>query len=86
MKMSTSEANPEPVLLLTVSEAAQLLRISRGLCYELIHRGELPAVRLGRVIRVPRFGLEQWIAREAGLSSEPPDAVDFPQQPSHQRH
>ncbi len=84
--MSSSEANPEPVLLLTVPEAAQLLRISRGLCYELIQRGELPALRLGRVIRVPRLGLEQWIERRAGLPSGPPEAVSFPQQPPSQHH
>jgi excisionase family DNA binding protein len=50
-------------LLLTVREAAALLRISQDLGYELIRRNELPAIRLGRVIRVPRFALEQWIAR-----------------------
>ena len=58
----------DEALLLTVAEAARLLRIGRGLCYELIARGELPAVRLGRVIRVPRFALEQWIARQASVA------------------
>lgn len=53
--------------MLTVSEAAAYLRISRDLAYELVRRTELPHVRLGRVIRVPKFGLEQWIARQAGL-------------------
>ncbi|MDP2674253.1 MAG: helix-turn-helix domain-containing protein [Dehalococcoidia bacterium] len=72
-------------LLLTVSEAARLLRISRNLAYELVARGELPAVRLGRVIRVPRHGLEQWIARQSGLSEPPTGVVSLPPQPS-QRH
>ncbi len=53
-------------LLLTVPEAARLLRISRNLAYELVARGELPAVRFGRVIRVPRSALEEWILRQAG--------------------
>jgi len=52
-------------LLLTVSEAAKLLRIGRNLAYELVARGEIPSVRLGRVIRVPRSSLEQWLEREA---------------------
>lgn len=43
-------------LLLTVPEAARFLRISRGLCYELIQRGELPALRLGRAIRAVATG------------------------------
>lgn len=69
-------------LLLTVSEAARLLRISRNLAYELIAQGALPHVRLGRVIRVPRHGLEQWIARQAGLPDPPVPVVSF----NSQRH
>lgn len=64
-------------LLLTVSEAARVFRISRNLAYELVARGDLPAVRLGRVIRVPRHGLEQWIARQSGLPNAPPPVVSF---------
>jgi len=71
-------------LLLKVPEAARLLRISRNLAYELVARGELPSVRLGRVIRVPRRGLEEWIARQAGLSDVPSEAVFLPLQ--QQRH
>jgi excisionase family DNA binding protein len=51
--------------LLTVPEAAKLLRISRNLAYELVARQELPAVRLGRVIRIPRYSLDEWIASQA---------------------
>ena len=54
-------------MLLTVTEAARLLRISRNLCYELIAQKQLPHIRLGRRILLPRYGLEQWIAHEAGL-------------------
>lgn len=54
-------------LLLTVVEVAGLLRISRNLAYDLVHQGRLPHVRLGRRILIPRHGLEEWIANEAGL-------------------
>ncbi len=53
--------------LLTVPEAARLLRISRNLAYELVRQNSLPHVRLGRRILIPRRGLENWIEREAGL-------------------
>lgn len=44
----------------TVKETAALLRIPLTRCYELIHAGELPAVRIGqRSIRVPTQELEQ---------------------------
>lgn len=50
--------------LLTVPEAAKLLRISRNLAYDLVAQQKLPAVRFGRVIRVPRYSLEEWIAAQ----------------------
>jgi excisionase family DNA binding protein len=45
-------------LTFTVDEAAYLLNISRGLAYELVARGELESIRLGRRIVIPRMVLE----------------------------
>ncbi|MGQ0826748.1 MAG: helix-turn-helix domain-containing protein [Actinomycetota bacterium] len=45
-------------LVCTVDEAAGLLGISRTLAYELVGRGALPAVRLGRRIVVPLAALD----------------------------
>lgn len=44
-------------LVLTVEEAARALRISRGLAYELVARGEIPSLRFGRRLIVPRAKL-----------------------------
>ena len=57
----------EDPLLLTVSEVAKLLRISRNLAYELVRQERIHFIRLGRRILVPRHGLEVWIAQEAGV-------------------
>jgi excisionase family DNA binding protein len=46
-------------LTISVEEAGRLLGISRGLTYELVNRGELPSVRLGRRIVVPRRALDR---------------------------
>ena len=47
---------------LTVPEAANELRIRRSRCYDLIQRGELPAVRIGeRSIRVNRGELQRFL-------------------------
>jgi excisionase family DNA binding protein len=46
-------------LTFTVDEAAFLLNISRGLAYELVARGELASIRLGRRIVIPRVVLEE---------------------------
>ena len=43
--------------LLSVPEAATWLHIGNGLAYEMVRRGDLPSVRLGRLVRVPRAGL-----------------------------
>jgi excisionase family DNA binding protein len=55
--------NSEQTLTLSVEEAAGLLGISRGLAYELVHRGELAAIRLGRRILVPRHAIESLVHR-----------------------
>ena len=51
-------------LLLTVEEAAKQLGIGRTFAWQLVRRGDLPIVRLGRCVRVPRRALEIWIARQ----------------------
>jgi excisionase family DNA binding protein len=52
-------------VVLTVEEAAKLLRIGRSAAYEAVRRGELPALHFGRTIRVPRESIEAMI-RSAG--------------------
>jgi excisionase family DNA binding protein len=74
-----SSGSPES-LLLTVLEAARLLRISRNLAYVLVAQGRLPHIRLGRRVLVPRRGLEIWLAQEAGLPLEPPAVASLPGQ------
>jgi excisionase family DNA binding protein len=44
--------------LLSVDELSVYLGISRGLCYDLLRRGELPSVKFGRIIRIPKAALE----------------------------
>ena len=56
---NTPVPDPPDRLTLTVDEAAYLLNISRGLAYELVARGELPAIRLGRRIVIPRVAMEE---------------------------
>jgi excisionase family DNA binding protein len=53
----------ESRLTLKVEEAAEILGISRALAYELVARGELPSLRLGRRIVVPRRALEEMVGQ-----------------------
>lgn len=48
--------------LLTVEEVQAVLGIGRWKAYRMIERGELPTLRVGRLVRVPRAALMGWIA------------------------
>lgn len=48
-------------LLLTVSQAADTLGLSRSKTYELIQRGDLHSVVIGRCRRVPTASLNDFI-------------------------
>lgn len=56
--MEVSELRTE---LLRVEEAAKVLGIGRTKVYELMARQELPVVRIGRAVRIPRQSLSDWI-------------------------
>jgi excisionase family DNA binding protein len=55
--------------VLTVTEAAALLGISRALAYQLVARGQIPALHLGRRIVVPRQALDDLLATSTEQSA-----------------
>lgn len=46
---------------LKVPEVAEELRIARSRAYELVADGEIPAVKIGRSVRVSRKELDRWL-------------------------
>lgn len=50
---------------LTVPEAGKILGIGRSVAYEAARSGQIPTIRVGRRILVPRFALERLLI-EAG--------------------
>ena len=52
-------------LLLRVEEAALVLGLSRSKVFAMLAAGELPVVRIGRSVRVPKAQLEFWIRHQA---------------------
>ncbi|HSH58717.1 MAG TPA: helix-turn-helix domain-containing protein [Acidimicrobiales bacterium] len=66
---ASGQSRPQPLstdrLTLTVEEAANILGISRAFAYQLVAKKELPAVRLGRRIVVPRKAVEAMVEQSA---------------------
>jgi excisionase family DNA binding protein len=57
----------------SVQEVAQLLGISRGAAYEAVASGQIPSIRIGRRLLVPRASLNRLLnsddASDLGLQS-----------------
>ena len=56
-------------LTLNVPEAARLLGLSRGSAYQAIATGEIPHIKVGKRILIPRVSLEKMLS-DAGNSKE----------------
>ena len=52
-------------MTMTITEAAQALGIGRTLAYELARTGELPTIKLGRRLVVPRWALQRLVGDES---------------------
>ncbi len=48
-------------LVLTVPEAGRVLGMGRNAAYEAAKRGDLPTIRIGKLIRVPKAALHRLI-------------------------
>ena len=48
--------------VLTLQEVARLLRVSRKTAEKLVRTGQIHAVRVGRVWRIPKEALEDFLA------------------------
>jgi excisionase family DNA binding protein len=49
----------EDKLTFSVEEAAKLLGIGRNLCYDKVKTGEIPVLKIGRRLLVPKAALEK---------------------------
>jgi excisionase family DNA binding protein len=50
---------------LSISEAAKLLGIGRNQAYQAAHRGEIPTLKIGSRLLVPRAALAKMLHSEA---------------------
>jgi excisionase family DNA binding protein len=50
-------------LVLDVPEAGRLLGLSRNASYEAAKRGDIPTIRIGKLIRVPKAAFQRMLER-----------------------
>jgi excisionase family DNA binding protein len=60
---SPPNAAAPPVVLLSIRDVCAALQCGRTLVYDLLRKGELRAIKIGRLTRIPRAVLEEFIAR-----------------------
>ncbi len=70
-----AQAGLEP-LLLRVTDVALVLGIGRTKVFALLAAGELPVVRLGRSVRIPREALERWVRERTEGGNKRPSGLD----------
>jgi excisionase family DNA binding protein len=61
----------EQKLTLTIEETAKLLGIGRNLAYDRVKTGEIPVIKIGRRLLVPRRALEKLLEEPRPLNLTP---------------
>ena len=57
-------------LTLSIKEAARILGLSRNSAYLAVHTGQIPSIRFGKRIVVPRAALERMLAEANNYGSD----------------
>ena len=60
--MSTERQLGE-VRFLTVAEVASIMRVSKMTVYRMVHGGTLPALKVGRSVRIPEYVVDDYLRR-----------------------
>lgn len=50
-------------MTMTLKEAARELGCSENKVYELVHRNDFPAMKIGRNWKISRIGLYEWVQK-----------------------
>lgn len=61
------EAYPD---LLMIEEACELLKVSRNTLYPLLQNGEIKGFQQGRIWKIPKDAIIDYIVKKSGLNSK----------------
>ncbi len=61
--MDTASPLPEKPETYSVPEAGRIVGLGKNASYDAARRGELPVLRFGRILRVPRAAFERMLGK-----------------------
>ena len=64
------QSSPENKVTLTVSEAAELIGISKPSMYEVVRTGKVRSVKVGKKILISRQSLMDWLKKGENYGAE----------------
>jgi excisionase family DNA binding protein len=59
--VSTNDRPLNEVRLLTVAEVAAIMRLSKMTVYRMVNSGVLPALKVGRSVRIPEYVVDEYL-------------------------
>jgi excisionase family DNA binding protein len=59
------ENNEDGKVALRPTEAAEVISLGRSKMYDLIAKGVIPSIRIGKSVRVPADALREWVKAQA---------------------
>jgi excisionase family DNA binding protein len=63
-------------LVYTVPQVAALLGLSRNAAYDAAKRGEIPTLRMGRLLLVPKVSFHRMLGMTGAVTTTPPEWPD----------
>lgn len=61
--MAGNERPLGEVKLLTVAEVAAIMRLSKMTVYRMVNSGQMPALKVGRSVRIPEHVVDEYLRR-----------------------
>jgi excisionase family DNA binding protein len=61
--MAETEGGADKRLVYDITEAGQMLGLNRNASYEAAKRGDIPTIRLGKLIKVPKRAFHEMLER-----------------------
>ena len=56
--------------ILNVEELCEILGIGKNIAYEILNNGEIKAFRRGRIWKIPKISVENYILIQSGLKRQ----------------